>query len=156
MDCSYNSDSSAPPNTYVILIIVSLAVATVVLALVFILYLLYCRHGKKSSRDFVQLHEINNDDHYGNTINDEPTVQPAQEAGGSGDQLQVFSGQELTTPTESSQSQCSQPTLLQELINKNYPKTYHNVPLAVAECSKHGSTLVGLQRYNLNLADTVA
>ena len=81
MDCSYNSDSSAPPNTYVILIIVSLAVATVVLALVFILYLLYCRHGKKSSRDFVQLHEINNDDHYGNTINDEPTVQPAQEAG---------------------------------------------------------------------------
>lgn len=139
-----------------ILIITSLAVATVVLALIFVLYVLYCRHGKKSSRDFVQLEEINNDDHHGNAINDEPTVQPAQEAGGSGDQLQVVSGQELTTPTEPSQSQCSQPTLLEELFNKNYSNTYRGIPLAVAERSKHGSTLVGLQGYNLNLADTVA
>ena len=192
VDCSYNSDPSAPPtnqdhnegnetnryvtpvtsptgrgrteanqtsqtkasqsNNYLIPIVTSLAVALLLLALVIILYMLYRRHGKMSSVSHVRLHEINNDDHHGNTINDEPTVQPAQEAGGSGDQLQVFSGQELTTPTESSQPQCSQPTL-QELINKKYVRC---IPLAVAECSKQSSSLVGFQNYNINLSDTVA
>lgn len=132
-------------------------IASVVLVLVTILYVLYCRHGKKPSEGFIELNEINNDDRNDNTINDGPTMQPAQEAGGTGDQLQVFSTQELTTPTESSQSQCSQQTTLLELINKKYEaRPCHSAPLAVAERGKHGSKLVGFHDYNFNLADTVA
>lgn len=153
-DCSYHSDPPSRNKAYIAILISSLAVAVVVLLIVAILYLLYCRHGKKS-QSFIELDELNDDsDHHDNTITDHDTVQPAQEAGGSGDRLQVGSV-ELTTPTESSESQCSKPTL-QELINRRYIGPYHSVPMAVAECGKERSTLVGLQNYNSNVFETVA
>lgn len=109
--------------------------------------------------------ELNNDDnnhdngnhdnnhHEDNAVNDQAMV-PAQEAGGSGDQIQVCNTA-FGTPTESSQSECSKPTI-QELINKKFMGQYHSVPLAAAERGKERSTLVGLQNYNSNLFDTVA
>ena len=137
----------------IIPIVISLAVTVLVLALIAVLYMLYRRHGKKSSGGHIRLVEVCSDDHHGNTIIDhgntisnEPTIQAAQEAGGSG----VFTRQELTTPTEPSQSH--QPTL-QELINRKYARL---VPTAATECSKERSSLVGCHEYNINLTDTVA
>ena len=141
-DCSYHRDKPPETSVYVIVIVTSLAVAFIILILVSLLYLLYCRHGKKST-SFVELDQLNNEnDHYDNTVN-EPTVQPAQEAGSYSDQLQVG----LATPTESSQSHCSKSTTEESL---KYMEQHYSIPWTVA--GKQKSSLVGLRS---NLFETV-
>ena len=128
-------------NVIAICIVTGLIVAFTVLVLV-TGYLLYHCHGKQSP-DHVQLQDELNDEngYHDDVISNQLTTQPAQEAGSSGDQLQVGSIG-LTTPTESSQSQCSKPTV-EELIHNKFMSQYHPVP---------SSSLVGFQNYHSNLA----
>ena len=137
VDCNYYSTKPSQTSAYIIVIVTSLVIAVIVLILVSLLYLIYCRHGKKST-SYVGL-DLAENDHHDTSLNDhQPTVQPAQEAGSSGDQLQVGF-------TKSSQSQCSKSTLEDSFkyMENCYTST---VPLS----SK--SSLVGLHS---NWFDTV-
>jgi len=135
-------------------------VASVVLVIVILLYLLYCRHGRKTPRLLQEVEDINidntditnntEDDVNNNTIDSQATVQPAQEAGTLGDQQQVV----FTTPTESSQSYLSKPTI-EDIITKKLQLRgdYQSVP--TSERGKHNSSLV-VHSYHSNLFETVA
>ena len=140
VECSYHDDkpmqTTERTKFNIPVIVTSLVAVSVVIFLVFF-YILYRHHGRRSP-DLVQLNESDDEnDHHDNVINDQPTIQPAQEAGSLGDQLQVG----LTAPTESSQSECSKSTI-EELRHKTFMGQYHAVP---------SSSLVGLQSYHSNL-----
>ena len=149
VDCNFHEEDSSK-SPYVIVIVVSLAVALVVLVIVILLYLFYRRHSKKSS-NFVQLHN-ENDHHDNNTIDDQATtIQPAQEAGSTRDQLQVDIG--LTTPSESSQSKST----LEEMVDKKLRDHYQlSMPAVAGSAGKQRSSLAGLQNRHSNLFETVA
>ena len=103
VDCNYHSITPSQTSVYIIIIITSLVIAVIVLILVSLLYLIYCRHGKKPT-NYVELN-LDNDHHDTLTHNDhQPTIEPAQEANNLGDQLQVGL-------QEFSQSQCSKSTV---------------------------------------------
>lgn len=158
VNCSYHGNDPPPTKPYLIIILTSLALASLILLIVTALYLLYRRHSKKSS-GFVQMddnHHDNNDNyHDNNAIDDQlPTVQPAQEAGSSRDELQV-GRMDLAVPNESSQSECSKLTL-EDMYSKRLQSQYHPVTPCISESRKHTSSLVGLQNYNAKLLETVA
>lgn len=112
VDCSYHSNIPSQTSVYIIVIVTSLIIAVIVLILVSLLYLIYCRRGKKST-NYVELNLEN--DHPDTTLNDhESTVQPAQEVSRSGDQLQVGF-------TESSQSQYSK-----SIVDESLKHIWHN------------------------------
>ena len=138
VECSYHDDKPMERAKFNIPAIVISSLVAVSVVFLVILYTLY-RHLGRRSPNLVQLNNELDDenDHHDNVINDQPTIQPAQEAGSLGDQLQVG----LTAPTESSQSECSKSTI-EELRHKTFMGQYHAVP---------SSSLVGLQSYHSNL-----
>ena len=109
MNCNSNGDKPPQPSIYVVIIATSLGVAFIVSVLVCLLYLLYCRRSNRSTNYL----EFNDDNGNHNSIdgNDHCIVEPTEEAGSHGDQLQVG----LTT---SSQSQCVNSSS-KELFNKS-------------------------------------
>ena len=136
MDCSYHDDK--PSHTahsrqvYIIIGVTALFVVVSITVILSLFYWLYWHRDKKSS-DFVQLvqDELNDEnghhnniiiDHHDNITNDQLalSVQNTEEAGNSGDQLQVG----LATLTEPSQSQFSNPTM-EEIIHAKFKGEYH-------------------------------
>ena len=67
--------------------------------------------------------ECDIDDRHDNTINDQPTVQAAQEVLGRSTKVQVG----LTTPSEADQMQYSK-EMMKELIHKQLFDKYHSSP----------------------------
>ena len=146
VDCSYHSitPSTTHAENYIAGVTALLAALSIVMMLVLFYCLYQCR--RKKSLDLVQLDEFNDEndhhviDHHDIIPNDQLTVsvQPAQEAGSSGDQLQVG----LATSTESSQSQCSKPTM-EEIIRAKFMSEYQPVPSSSKVVGFHHSNLLG-------------
>ena len=140
VDCNYHDDKPSH-NTHaenIIIGVTTLIVLSIVMMLV-LFYWLY-RYRVKKSPDPVLEEFDDENDHYDNSIIDhhDNIIQPAEEAGGRGDQLQVG----LATPTESSQSQGSKPTM-EEIIRAKFMGEYQPVPSSSKVVGFHHSNLLG-------------
>ena len=107
VDCNSHSDKRPQPSVYVIVIATSLGIASVVLVLICLLYLLYCRHGNRST-SYLEFNDNSGNHDNIDDDDDQCVVEPTEEAGSYGDQLQVG----LTTY---SQSQCVYSSSSEEL-----------------------------------------
>ena len=120
--------------------IAALVVAALTVMTSFTIY--YFCNRRKQPRGLVRLQEeCDEDDHHDNNINDQPTVQAAQEAGGRSAEMQVG----LTANSEAEQTQYSKETMKELIYNKLFDK-YHPTP---------ASSLVARQSYPSNLCNTV-
>ena len=151
VDCSYHNDKPSHATHSKDSVKVTALLVAAASSIIVILPLFYClyRHRSKKSSDLVRLvQDDENDDHHNNMIIDHHdnstndqlavSVQPAEEAGNSGDQLQVG----LTTLTEPSQSQFSKPTM-EEIIHAKFMGQYHPVPSSSKVVGFHHSNLLG-------------
>ena len=105
-------------------IVVPVISVAVILAAAISLIVYYLCNRRKNSHGLVRLQEeCDIDDPHDNTINDQPTVQAAQEVLGRSTEVQVG----LTTPSEADQMQYSKETM-KELIHKQLFDKYHSSP----------------------------